>query len=261
MVLAITVGAILVYNAFMVESSVQELCGLGQAALERMDYLLAERYLSQAEELAWGQRDFDTLSRLYMPLQEARRQRRQRCGEGTVQLDLFDSPDGPLHPARILDEYPCGQFLLAGQGSIAPAAEFRNLALTRGLYAEAFLAAIYPTPEGQRLAIFPLADEAVPDARFRPIEQLRALLPAHSLLLDPAEVPAGPRQGSSETFSLVMSIWERLHLPFLAAADAETDLIRKIEAYRRTICVDYACELAHQKLSDAARVAARQRQR
>jgi hypothetical protein len=56
-----------------------------------------------------------------------------------------------------------------------------------------------------------------------------------------------------------MSIWERLHAPFLAAADMQVDPIQKIHAYRRTIEVDYACELAHQKLSDTARQLARQR--
>jgi hypothetical protein len=50
-----------------------------------------------------------------------------------------------------------------------------------------------------------------------------------------------------------MSLWERLHAPFLASADAEVDPMRKIEAYRRAIQVDYACELAHQKLADVAR--------
>jgi hypothetical protein len=50
-----------------------------------------------------------------------------------------------------------------------------------------------------------------------------------------------------------MGLWERLHLPFLAAADMQADPVQRIEHYRRTIRVDYACELAHQKLSDVAR--------
>jgi len=50
-----------------------------------------------------------------------------------------------------------------------------------------------------------------------------------------------------------MALWERLHAPFLAAADMQVDPIRKIESYRRTIRVDYACELAHQQASSAAR--------
>jgi hypothetical protein len=50
-----------------------------------------------------------------------------------------------------------------------------------------------------------------------------------------------------------MALWERLHAPFLAAADMQVDPILRIEAYRKTIKVDYACELAHQKLSHLAK--------
>jgi len=50
-----------------------------------------------------------------------------------------------------------------------------------------------------------------------------------------------------------MAMWERLHAPLLAAADMQVDPMQKIEGYRKTIRADYACELAHQKLSDAAR--------
>ena len=56
----------------------------------------------------------------------------------------------------------------------------------------------------------------------------------------------------------MMALWERLHAPFLAEADAERDLLRQIERYRLTAHVDYACELAHQKLSDAAHRLARE---
>ena len=52
-------------------------------------------------------------------------------------------------------------------------------------------------------------------------------------------------------------MWERLHTPFLAAADAQSDPVAKMEGYRSTIRVDAACELAHQKLSDVAREMAR----
>src|SRR5438552_3365286 len=78
----------------MPASDLQSLCELGQHELERMEYLAAEATLVKAEALALAQGDFDTLGRLYMPLQEARRQRRQRCGEGVVCLDLI--APGPL---------------------------------------------------------------------------------------------------------------------------------------------------------------------
>src|SRR5476651_2360561 len=70
------------YNTRMDSGQIQSLCQLGQEQLTRMEYLEAERTLAAAEKPAWDVRDFDALARLYMPLQEARRQRRQRCGEG-----------------------------------------------------------------------------------------------------------------------------------------------------------------------------------
>ena len=65
-------------------------------------------------------------------------------------------------------------------------------------------------------------------------------------------MPVGTRRGNTETFARVAAMWERLHLPFLAAADMQADPVRRIEHYRNTIRVDYACELAHQKLSQVA---------
>jgi hypothetical protein len=54
-------------------------------------------------------------------------------------------------------------------------------------------------------------------------------------------------------------MWERLHAPFLASADMQVDPIQKMEGYRKTIRVDYACELAHQKLSDVAKSLSRKK--
>src|SRR6185312_6502407 len=71
------------------------------------------------------------------------------------------------------------------------------------------------------------------------------------------ELPRGEHRGNAETFAVVMQLWERLHLPYLQVADAMTDPRQKIEAYRRTITVDYACELAHQRLSATAAQLAR----
>ena len=73
------------------------------------------------------------------------------------------------------------------------------------------------------------------------------------MVLREDELPRGSRSGTFQTYGEVMAMWERLHAPFLTAADAETDPVQKMEGYRTTIRVDYACELAHQKLSDAAR--------
>src|SRR5437867_2547154 len=98
----------------------QALCERGQIELERTDYLAAEATLVEADRLASELEDFDTLARLYMPLQEARRQRRQRCGEGAVVLDLIaTSPDSDPDPQQLIEQYPHGQLLVAGWGSVA----------------------------------------------------------------------------------------------------------------------------------------------
>src|SRR4051812_5862079 len=100
----------------------QELCATGQELLIATDYLRAEATLENAERLAWAAADWDALSRLYMPLQEPRRQRRQRCGEGTIRLDLVARrPSDALNAEQIISDHPHGQLLITGWGSIAPA--------------------------------------------------------------------------------------------------------------------------------------------
>src|SRR5215204_6461416 len=99
----------------------QDLCELGSEQLFQTKYLEAEATLARAEAQAWAARDWDTLARLYMPLQEARRQRRQRCGEGVVALDLIATgPEDAIDGRRIVENFPHGQLLVAGWGNIQP---------------------------------------------------------------------------------------------------------------------------------------------
>ena len=236
-----------------------DLCELGQEQLMRMEYLQAARTLARAEQQAFQNRDWDLLSRLYMPLQEARRQRRQRCGEGIVCLDLLATgPHDNVDPRHVLAHYPHGQLLIAGWGSIEPAVRLRDMAAQLELYVETFLAAVYPTNDSRAVVIAPLADTQLPAPASRTLNELRPLLPASCILLREEELPRGPRKGTFETYGQVMDLWEKLHAPYLAFADAQTDPIAKIEGYRKTIGVDYACELAHQKLADVARTLARE---
>jgi len=219
-----------------------------------MEYLAAEKSLAAAEELAWTSRDFDALARLYMPLEESRRQRRQRCGEGTIRLDVLangphDQPDGRV----AIEAVGHGQILIAGWGSIQPAIEARRAQGKLGLYVDVFLAAVYPAGAGRVVAIVPGEGVALPPPEPMAVDQLIRRLPAHSIIMSDAELPQGPQRGTAETYAWVMATWERLHAPFQAAADATPDPVRRIEAYRQAIAVDYACELAHQKISDTAR--------
>ena len=230
---------------------------MGQQQLIRTDYLAAEATLVQAESLANQLGDFETLARLYMPLQEARRQRRQRCGEGVVCLDLVSTgPDDRVEARHVIENYSHGQLLVGGWGTIEPALDVRELQAEHELYVDTFLAAAYPVGAGRAIVIVPL-ESRLPEPRPRSIDKLLKLLPPHCIVLNENELPQGSRKGNAETSSQVMSIWERLHAPFLAAADAIRDPLRRIEAYRKTIRVDYACELAHQKLSETAREVAR----
>jgi hypothetical protein len=245
----------------MTTADLQSLCETGQQQLMLMDYLVAETTLVSAEKLALAADDFDTLSRLYMPLQEARRQRRQRCGEGTVHLHLLaNGPGDPaIEPTRLIEQYPQGQLLIAGWGTIEPARQFRMLQAERRLYVETYLAAVYPpnvAGDPRLVAIVPLDNAMMPSPTPRPIEQLRSLLPPSTLIFPETEL-AGPHPGDFETYAFTMSMWEQLHAPFLAAADQLVDPIQKMDAYRQAIDVDYACELAHQKLSAVARAHAR----
>jgi hypothetical protein len=234
----------------MTRQQLQEQCELGQQQLMETAYLDAIRTLSAAEQSAWDVGDYDSLARLYMPLQEARRQARQRCGEGIVCLDLIQ---GNVDAEQILDRIPHGQLLVAGQRSIDPAVRLRRLAAERHLYVETFLAAVYPLlGDAKVVAIVPLEDAQLPDAQPRTIDTLLRLLPPHCLIFTPEELPAGSHPGNDQTYAQVMSIWERLHAPFLAAADIEADPVRRMNSYRKVLRVDSACELAHQKLSDVA---------
>jgi hypothetical protein len=244
----------------MPDDDLQARCELGQQQLMRTEYLEAEATLASAEADAWARRDFDTLSRVYMPLQEARRQIRQRCGEGTVRLDLIaGSPNDPLDAQKIIDQHPHGQLQVAGWGTIKPALDLRQLARERKLYVETFLAAAYPIAGGGRAVIIaPLEDVVLPSPQERSIDDLIRKVPPHSIVLSVTELPRGPRKGDTTTFAQTMSMWERLHTPFLAAADMQVDPVQKIEAYRKTQRVDYGCELAHQKASDVARQLARE---
>ncbi|HEV8292060.1 MAG TPA: hypothetical protein VGP94_09055 [Tepidisphaeraceae bacterium] len=236
----------------MTLEQLQELCERGQRELMATNYLAAEKILAQAEQLAFDQREYETLSRLYMPLQEARRQRRQKCGEGIMHLGVIArSSTDKLSAQQIIEEYPFGQLLIAGWGTIEPSLQFRRLQADRNLYVDTFLAAAYPTQEGPVIAIVP-EESPLPLPNSKSLDQPRQSLPPHTLLFKPDQLPSSPQKGTYETYSYVMQIWESLHSPFLQFADAQKDPIEKIQAYRRTIRIDYACELAHQKLAAVA---------
>lgn len=239
---------------------IQELCFEGQNYLLATDYWSAEQVLTEAEQIALKHHDWDSLARLYMPLQEARRQRRQRSGEGIIKLDLVAHSDlDQIDPDRCIEQFPHGQLLIAGFGTLEPAIQARRRVQEQKRYVDVFLGASYWVNGQVGVAIVPTEQVTLPEAGEYSLDELLRRLPAHSLFFPLQELPVGQCQGNARTFAHTMGWFEQLHQPFLAFADGISSPNLKIEGYRQVIQVDYACELAHQRLSDTARQLARQR--
>ncbi len=219
-------------------------------------YLQAAATLARAEQQAWDARDFDTMSRLYLPLQEARRQIRQRCGEGAVCLHWFPKDSG--QNSRMMPLPPQGQLLVGGWGSVQPAIAVRQTAADKSLYVESFLAAIYPIVDSPPVVVIvPWPESQLPVAEARSLHELRSLLPSGCQVLNQGELPPDADTGNADTFASVMDLWEKLHRPLLDAAAQISDSIQQMQAYRDILRADPACELAHQFLADIARRLAR----
>lgn len=238
----------------------QELCGQGQDLLERQKYIEAEQALMLAEREALRLRDWDTFSRLYMPLQETRRQRRQRTVDGgVIRLDLVSQgPADVIEGRHVLDNYPHGQLLVAGWGSIVPAIQVRKLRGRFKLYVDVFLAAKFPLiGGGHAVVIFPHENVTVPDLSPRRLGDFGKVMPAHSLVLREEELPAGTYPPGDELQKTIEAWRKRLYWPFLLDARDTGDARKRVDAYRKVLRVDYACELAHQELAATAHELAR----
>jgi hypothetical protein len=193
-----------------------------------------------------------------MPLQEARRQRRQWCGDGAFVTHTLQGPTNqPLNAAKIAEEFPRGQIIAAGHATIEPALALRKIAADRQLYLDVPLAATYRIGNGIAVLFVPTPDVALPHGDVETIDELLQQSPPHSVLLPAPHLPRTQERGDARTFDFVMDLWESLHRPFLAMAQATTNPRQRLAAFRRTIEVDYACELAHQQFSETCHELAR----
>lgn len=105
------------------------------AALAGMRYLECERFCQRALALARQADDMDRLARIVMPLEEARRQRRQTAEDAGVTV-LTEK----LSPGEIVQRHPRGcLMLLAPPFDANDVAAVRELAAQRGLFVEALL--------------------------------------------------------------------------------------------------------------------------
>lgn len=237
--------------------SLQGLCELGSEALIATDYVAAERVLEQAEGLALRENDFDTLARLYFPLQEARRQRRQRAGEGRISLSLPAMGVGEgLQARELADRLPHGLFLVAGLGSTEPGEALRQLHKDRGNYAEVMLGVALEMGTGG-VATFAVARPVRNvSARGGSPEELLRALPPHSVFVSASQA-GGAVAAFPETYAGAMGLFEALHRPYLAMADAMPVGLARLQAYRQVQGIDPASELAHQNAAFLCRQLAR----
>ena len=106
------------------------------AALVATDYLACERLCLEALTRARAESDFDRYARILLPLQEARRLRRQIAAESGVTV-----LNGPRRdPADVLDDYPLGCLLLiAPPHTTEDEIALRKAAHERGLFVEVLL--------------------------------------------------------------------------------------------------------------------------
>lgn len=235
--------------------AIQDLCETGQKWLTSQHYIESEQTLAQAEREAFRLHDWDSIARLYMPLQEARRQRRQRAAEGVVCLSLLaEGPGDTIEGRHVIENFPHGQLLVAGWGSLEPALQVRRLQGRFKLFVDVFLGAKYPLiGGGHAVVIVPHEHVLLPDLSPRRLADMPGHMPAHSIIMREEELPQGILKPSKTLDSVLQGWWERLHRAFLADARRTSDLRKRIEAYRRVIRVDYACEFAHQELVATAR--------
>ena len=225
-----------------------------------MRYLEAEATLVAAEKIAWDRRDFDTLARgCTCPLQGSLRppSADSRCGEGMICLDLLArGPDDHLDGEKIVEYFPHGQILVAGWDRSSQRRACPRFAKAREACMWRHFCRGLSDAIRQRIVIVPLPEVRLPGAAGaeRGCACWRNCR-AQCVIMSESELPHGEHaRGNTETYGRVMALWEKLHTPFLAARpDMQVDPIQKIEGYRKTIRVDYACELAHQKLADVAR--------
>ena len=89
-------------------AQIDKLMERASALLEATNYLPCEAACVQALELARQDGDYDRIARIMMPLQEARRQRRQIAEDAGV----FVLTGHHRKPEEILDKHPAGCLLL-----------------------------------------------------------------------------------------------------------------------------------------------------
>jgi hypothetical protein len=120
------------YNSNMT-ATLDEQMEAASEALARMDYLRCEALCVQALAQAREQRRWPYYARILLPLQEARRQRRQIAADGVIRLGTASLHGGP---ADWLDAIEAGCIVVTAPHTADDARALHEAAIERGQYVE-----------------------------------------------------------------------------------------------------------------------------
>jgi len=216
-------------------------------ALARMDYLSCEALCVEALAQARAQRRWAYYARILLPLQEARRQRRQIAAEGRIRLGTTSLRG---EPADWLDQLTRGCVVLTPPHGQAEAAALQQAAHDRRRYVEVILSESELDTASWRISSFTgqriRCDRPAPPASWR------------DRWLEPERPPEPAPEGHSQTpADWCLDTIEALGDAAIDTVEARTDAIpgseQRVTLLEPLLTVVADHEILHQKLGDAAR--------
>lgn len=216
-------------------------------ALARMDYLTCETLCVAALAEARQQRRWPYYARILLPLQEARRQRRQIAAEGTIRLGTTSLTG---EPADWLDELETGCIVVTPPHGQAEATALQQAAREQRRYVEVIWSQSDRTANQWRIGSFTgpriTCERPAPPARWQDC-WLAAEAP-------PEPAPAGHSQTPADW---CLDTMEALGDAAIEKVEARTDAIpggeQRVALLEPMLEVVPDHEILHQKLGDAAR--------
>jgi hypothetical protein len=227
--------------------TLDELMEQASQALARMDYLTCERLCVQALGQARQQKRWAYYARILLPLQEARRQRRQIAAEGTIRLGTASLAGAP---ADWLDQLTAGCILVTHPHTADDAKALADAVHEKQRFVEVLFADCEITDDPWRVRSFQgprieVRRPAPPDAwRDRWIQAEEHAEPAPA---DQSQTPADWFLDTSE--ALGDAATEKIE----ARSDAIPGGEQRVWLLEEALPVTADHEILHQKLGDAAR--------
>jgi hypothetical protein len=211
-------------------------------ALGRMDYLTCEARCLEALGLARQRQRWSDYARILLPLQEARRQRRQIAADGRVRLGTSNLPGDP---GAWLDGLGDGCMVVTAPHGREHAEALRRAADERGRYVEVLYA-----PRAPQSGRWSIATFSGP-----PVEIERAAPPASwvNRWLDAEESAIAVNGVTTRPVDWFLDSTELLGDAALVQVDAPPGTVVRIRQLEARLAAQSDHEILHQRLADAAR--------